>query len=257
MEKELSLADIKQILAETVAIQKAAQEKAYAAQEELYAKQEAMQEKLYAMQKASQEELYARQKASQEELAAMQKASQEEIYAMWKESDAKWEKSSAERNKETEEIKAMQRENARIIGGMGRNNGAFAENLFLHSLEKSKTFAGVHFDTVSNKFRRLKKMPNGTKLEDQFDIVMTNDEAVAIIEVKYKAESNDAKEMIEKKIPNFKSLFSDYADYKVYLGLGALSFDDYAVKEAERLGIGLLKVAGDAVEYKTDWVRAY
>ena len=256
MEKELSIADIKQILAETAFMQKesvAMQEKAYARQEELYARQKSSQEEVIAMQK----EVIVMQKESvamQKEAIAMQKAAKEEIYAMEKDSYAR---RSAKHDKEIEEIKAMQRENARIIGGMGRNNGAFAENLFLHSLEKSKTFAGVHFDTVSNKFRRLKKMPNGTKLEDQFDIVMTNDDAVAIIEVKYKAESNDAKEMIEKKIPNFKSLFSDYADYKVYLGLGALSFDDYAVKEAEKLGIGLLKVAGDAVEYKTDWVRAY
>jgi hypothetical protein len=143
------------------------------------------------------------------------------------------------------------------IGGMGRSNGAFAENLFFHSLEKSKTFAGVHFDTVSNKFKRLKKLPDGTKLEDQFDIVMTNDDAIAIIEVKYKAQDDDVKKMIEKKVPNFKALFSDYASYKIYLGLGSFSFDEYTAKEAEKLGVGLLQVSGDTVEYKTDWVRAY
>jgi len=144
-----------------------------------------------------------------------------------------------------------------MIGGMSKSDGEFAENLFFHSLEKSKTFAGVHFDTVSNKFGRSKKMPNGTKLEDQFDIVMANDNAVAIIEVKYRARSEDPKEMIERKVPNFRKLFSDYADSKIYLGLGSFSFDDRTTKEAEKLGIGLLKVSGDMVEYKTDWVRAY
>jgi len=58
-------------------------------------------------------------------------------------------------------------------------------------------------------------------------------------------------------VPNFRALFSDYADFKIYLGLGSFSFDEYTVKEAKRLGIGLLKVSGDVVEYKTDWVRAY
>ncbi|MDR3000450.1 MAG: hypothetical protein LBU89_04210 [Fibromonadaceae bacterium] len=143
------------------------------------------------------------------------------------------------------------------VSGTSKSNGAFAENLFFHSLEKSKTFAGVHFDAVSNKFKLLKKMPDGTRLEDQFDIVMVNDDAVAIIEVKYRARSEDPAEMVEKKVPNFRTLFSDYKDFKIYLGLGSFSFDEHTTKEAERLGIGLLQISGDTVEYKTDWVRAY
>ncbi|MDR2580540.1 MAG: hypothetical protein LBC85_06050 [Fibromonadaceae bacterium] len=183
------------------------------------------------------------------------------IWAMFAESqktfDQKMEESRKENDRRKEEIDKILKENSNTIGGMGRSNGAFAENLFFHSLEKSKTFAGVHFDTVSNKFKRLKKLPDGTKLEDQFDIVMTNDDAIAIIEVKYKAQDDDVKKMIEKKIPNFKALFSDYAGYKIYLGLGSFSFDEYTAKEAEKLGVGLLQVSGDTVEYKTDWVRAY
>jgi len=155
------------------------------------------------------------------------------------------------------ELKRAQKETWAQIGGMSRSSGEFAENLFFHSLEKSKSFAGVHFDTVSNHFKMLKKMPDGTRLEDQFDIVMINDNAVAIIEVKYRAQSEDPKEMIERKVPNFRTLFSDYADFKIYLGLGSFAFDEFTVKEAKKLGIGLLKVSGDMVEYKTDWVRAY
>jgi hypothetical protein len=155
------------------------------------------------------------------------------------------------------EVSKMQKENAKLIGGIGNSNGAFAENLFFHSLEKRKTFAGVHFDVVSNKFGGTLKMPGGKKLEDQFDIVMINDDSVAIIEVKYSSDSEYPKKMVEKKIPNFKTLFPKYADYKVYLGMGALSFDEYTVKKAEEYGIGLLNISGDAVEYKTDWVRAY
>jgi len=29
------------------------------------------------------------------------------------------------------------------------------------------------------------------------------------------------------------------------------------IQEAKKLGIGLMQQRGDAVEYKTDWVRAY
>jgi hypothetical protein len=118
-------------------------------------------------------------------------------------------------------------------------------------------FAGVHFDIVSRDFHCAKKMPDGTRLEDQFDIVMVNDDSVAIIEIKYHSEREYAKKMIEKKVPNFRNLFSDYSNYKIYLGIGALSFDRRDVREAKDYGIGLLNISGDTVEYKTDWVRAY
>jgi len=32
---------------------------------------------------------------------------------------------------------------------------------------------------------------------------------------------------------------------------------DRIIQEAKKLGIGLMKQCGDAVEYKTDWVRVY
>jgi len=100
-------------------------------------------------------------------------------------------------------------------------------------------------------------MPSGTMVQDQFDIVMLNDNAVAIIEVKYKAENDYPKEMVERKVRNFRILFPDYANYKIYLGLGSLVFEGRVVQEAEKYGIGLLKQSGNTIEYKTDWVRAY
>jgi len=208
-------------------------------------------------QKETWAQIEAERKAREEEREANYKVREEERKAQELQREA-------ERKVREEERAAARREEERIkkeiwaeMGGIGRRNGEFAENLFFHSLEKSKTFAGVHFDIVSNKFKKAQKMPNGIKLEDQFDIVMLNDNAVAIIEVKYSAQSDDPKEMIERKVPNFRTLFSDYADFKIYLGLGSFSFDERTVREAKKLGIGLLKVSGDMVEYKTDWVRAY
>jgi len=215
-------------------------------------------------QKETWAQIEAERKAREEDRKAQELQREAERKAREAERAAHKEKLEAECKVYEAERAAARREEERIkkeiwaeMGGIGRRNGEFAENLFFHSLEKSKTFAGVHFDIVSNKFKKAQKMPNDIKLEDQFDIVMLNDNAVAIIEVKYSAQSDDPKEMIERKVPNFRTLFSDYADFKIYLGLGSFSFDDRTTKEAEKLGIGLLKVSGDMVEYKTDWVRAY
>jgi len=161
-------------------------------------------------------------------------------------------------------ITAMQEENARLIkamqreiGGMGNSNGEFAEEFFYNSLKETMTFAGIHFEYISDKFARQKKMPDKTEVRAQFDIVLLNGDSLALIEAKYKADEEDVKEMIEKKIPNFKFLYPEYAKHKLYLGIGSLVLKDRVVQEAKKLGIGLMEQRGDAVEYKTDWVRVY
>jgi transposase, IS5 family len=76
-------------------------------------------------------------------------------------------------------------------------------------------------------------------------------------ENKYKANLKDLKELVEKKVPNFRFLYPKYAKCKLYLGIGSLVLKDRVIQEAKKLGIGLMKQCGDAVEYKTDWVRVY
>ena len=141
--------------------------------------------------------------------------------------------------------------------GISDSNGEFAEEYFFTSLKKKMEFAGVHFDDISKDFKLLKKMPNGERLEDQFDIVMINDNAVALVEVKYTARKGYPAIMVNQKVRNFRTLFPDYANYKIYLGLGALSISDEVAQEAKKLGIGLLRQVGETVEYETKWVRAY
>jgi len=143
------------------------------------------------------------------------------------------------------------------LSGISDSNGAFAEEIFYNSLEKDMSFANVHFDSISKLFGGQIKTSDGTIIRDQFDIVMINDTLIALIEIKYKAQSDYPQKMVEKKIRNFKILFPMYKKYGVYLGLGSLSFDDYVVKNAKELGVGLLKQSGDTIEYNTDWVKAY
>jgi len=161
-------------------------------------------------------------------------------------------------------VTAMQEENARLIkamqreiGGMGNSNGEFAEEFFYNSLEKTMTFAGIHFDSIDNNLARKKTMPDKTEIKAQFDIALLNGDSIALIEAKYKADLEDVKEMVEKKVPNFKFLYPEYATRKLYLGIGSLVLKDRVIQEAKKLGIGLMMQRGDAVEYKTDWVRAY
>ena len=143
------------------------------------------------------------------------------------------------------------------VNGISDSNGEFAEEYFYSSLKRNMEFAGVHFDDVYKDIKQLRKMPNGERLKDQFDIVMINDDAVALVEIKYTARKGYPATMVNQKIPNFRILFPEYANYKIYLGIGAFSFEKSVEQEAQKLGIGLLKQVGEAIEYETKWVRAY
>jgi hypothetical protein len=168
----------------------------------------------------------------------------------YEEIDRKWQE---ERKEFDKKFWAMHKE----IGGISNSNGDFAEEFFYNSLKETMTFADIHFECISNKFARERIMPNKTEIKAQFDIVLHNGKSIALIEAKYKANLKDVREMIEKKVPNFRLLYPEYAKCKLYLGIGSLVLKDRVVQEAKKLGIGLMKQRGDAVEYKTDWVRAY
>jgi hypothetical protein len=146
--------------------------------------------------------------------------------------------------------------NSNVVG-IGDSNGEFAEEYFYTSLKKKMEFAGVHFDDIDKDIKLLRKLPNGERLKDQFDIVMINDDAVALVEIKYTARKGYPTTMVNQKVPNFRILFPDYASYKIYLGLGALAISEEVAEEAKKLGIGLLRQVGETVEYETKWVRAY
>ena len=67
-----------------------------------------------------------------------------------------------------------------------------------------------------------------------------------------------AETLAGRKLENFKILLPEYKGFKIYLGLAALAFEDDAVEEARKYGVGLLQQVGETVEYAADWeVKAY
>jgi len=161
------------------------------------------------------------------------------------------EKRSAEAAAQTAAMRAE-------VAGIGTSNGMFAEDVYFRSLWRRKEFAGIHFDDVSDRLKSKTTLPDGRKLEDEFDIVMTNAASVALVETKYRAREEDVEELAKTAAKNFRLLFPAYKDFKIYLGLGALAFEDRAVKKARECGIGLIKRVDDTIEYAADWeVKAY
>ena len=163
-----------------------------------------------------------------------------------------YEKISVESAKSMADLKATVKAVSKQLGGMANSDGAFAEELFYHTLGETMQFGGQHYDIADSNIERL---TNG--VHSEFDILMYNSTSVAIIEVKYKADLEDIDELVTKKVARFRTLFPQYKDCNIYLGIGSMSFDKKVVKKAYNLGIGILRQKGDIIETDTDNIRAY
>jgi hypothetical protein len=129
-----------------------------------------------------------------------------------------------------------------LMGGWSNSHGSFAEEYFYNSFENGdKNFFGENFDEIEKNLK-----PKNIKLKDEYDIVMYNHNAVAIVEVKFKARVKDIP-MVIKKAETFRILCPDYKDFKIYLALASLSFGKELEKQCLKQGIAVIKQVGETV----------
>jgi len=139
------------------------------------------------------------------------------------------------------------------IGNVNTNVGYGAETYFQTALGKSLNFAGIQFDDMYSNLKRKKRQGRNC----EFDIVLVNHEAVAIIDAKSRVHRNDVEELATKKVTIFRDFFPEYKGYKVYLGLAGFSLEEDVEEEARTYGVGILKQDGNAVETLNIPLKAY
>jgi len=142
--------------------------------------------------------------------------------------------------------------NAKIIGGMGNNNGAMAQEFFYNALFYTNTLFGQEFDEVFTAKRKVKK----TGMEVEYDIILLNGQSVCIVEVKYKADTDDVRKLLNKEKP-FRLIFPEYANKKLFLALASMSFDKYVEKACHEQGIAMIKQVGDTIEIYDDPLKVF
>jgi hypothetical protein len=140
----------------------------------------------------------------------------------------------------------------RQLGDIGHSNGDAAENYFFNSLEDNIKLGKIKFDTISRNVKQRKH-----RLEDEYDIFLENGNAVGIIEVKYKVQKSHIDSMLEKKSKNFRILFPDYKDYKLYIGIAGLSIDTETEQYAIENGLVVLKQKGDVMQINSQNMMAF
>ena len=84
------------------------------------------------------------------------------------------------------------------------------------------------------------------KIQEEYDLFLTNGDAIAIIEVKYKAHIEDVVKL-ERKFNNFKKLFPIYQDYKLYGAMASFHFNQETRDELLKQGYFVVERSGDLI----------
>ena len=149
-------------------------------------------------------------------------------------------KKTDEQIKETSKgLKKLQK----LVGNISNNQGDVAEEFFVNSISPTLKIGDIQYDELYKNLHKKTK-----KAEDEFDIVLVNGKDIAIIEVKYKAHTNDIESLINKKYSNFKKLYPEYKNYNHHLGLASFNINDDVKKTASQNNVMLLQRKGDIIE---------
>ena len=131
---------------------------------------------------------------------------------------------------------------AKMIGGISANQGDVAEDFFYNSFINDNHLGELAFDDITkNMFKHRGKM------QEEYDIFLTNGESIAIVEVKYKAHLDDI-EKLERKFNHFKALFPIYKDYKLYGAMASFYFNKETKDELLKQGYFVVERSGDLLK---------
>jgi len=115
---------------------------------------------------------------------------------------------------------------------------SFFEAYFFRSFEQGKKdFFGETFNMISKDLGG--SMPK-LGISAGYGTMLYSDTSIAIIEERSNAHINDLPKAL-KQVETFRILFPCYKDYKVYLGLASMSFDEELETECIKQGIAVIK----------------
>jgi len=127
------------------------------------------------------------------------------------------------------------------LGNVTNNQGDVAEEFFFQSLIKDNHLGSIRFDDVVKNMEKHRG-----QIQEEYDLVMTNGDAIGIVEVKYKAHENDL-DKLDRKMKHFKKLFPIYQNYKQYGAIASFHINDNAKKEALKRGYFVLQRSGNLI----------
>ena len=81
------------------------------------------------------------------------------------------------------------------------------------------------------------------------DVVLVNENSVAIVEIKH--------DMLDRKLPNFRTLFPYHQEQKLYGVIASMVSNDTLIEKAREAGLFFLTQRGQHVVLVNDEVKAF
>jgi len=128
-----------------------------------------------------------------------------------------------------------------LFDNISKNQGLLVEEFFYQSLIKKNCIGKLCFDDIAQNMKKHRG-----KIQEEYDIILTNGNSIAIIEVKQKTHINDLV-ALKRKTQNFKKLFPIYKDYKLYAGFATYHIYDEAKNATLDDGYFVLQRTGDFI----------
>jgi len=160
-------------------------------------------------------------------------------------------KQSKETDKKFDRLEKMIDKTREQIGGMSRSNGEFCEEYFINSFKENPTFMEEKYDRVLDYLK-----PDPVVINDEYDLVLRNGKSVVLIEIKYKAGTDDVGQMFSK-LHSYRANYPMFEDYKIYLCLASFRFPAKVRERAAKDGIVLIEQRGDRFEVISENVKAW
>ena len=127
---------------------------------------------------------------------------------------------------------AIVKDISRQYGNNINNQSRRAEEFFVNAIRKLKLqLAGMKFNHIT---ANITRQTDSSGIE--LDALLINGEVVAIMEVKTNLHVKDVKEVYDKRIPNFRKIFSEYQDKDLLVIVAGLSIEKDALEKAHEYG---------------------
>ena len=154
-----------------------------------------------------------------------------------KQTDEQMKRTDEQMKRTDEKLKRM----GITLGNVTNNQGDVAEEFFFQSLIKDNRLGSIRFDDVVKNMEKHRG-----KIQEEYDLVMTNGDALAVVEVKYKVHQHDL-DKLDRKMRHFKQLFPIYQHFKQYGEIASFHINDEVKSEALRRGYFVLQRSGELV----------
>jgi hypothetical protein len=163
-------------------------------------------------------------------------------------------RSEREINALTQSIKDTRSE----VAGVGNSQGLVAEEYFFNSLADVLKLGSIKFDRIERN-RNIKLPAAGQDAKAQkyeYDIMMINGKALAVIETKYKA-TKEGLTQLQRNIDGVRLAMPEFNKHKIYGGIAAFSINDKLIDEAHKKGYFVLQRKGDSFVTDTQAMKAF